>query len=51
MVNFRANKAIIITTSYFTKNARLIGERNPQVELWDGNTFKNMVRKYMINIK
>ena len=48
MRNFRADRAIFVTTSRFTKNARRIAERNPEIELWDMEKLRWLVRKYMI---
>ena len=48
MRNFRADRAIFVTTSRFTKNARYIADRNPEIELWDMEKLRLLVRKYMI---
>ena len=50
MVNYRATKAIFVTTSSFTKNARQIADRNPELELWDMEKLRGKVREYMIKI-
>ena len=47
MRDVKANKAIIITTSDFTIQAKKQAEEAP-VELWNLKTLKQMVRKYFI---
>ena len=49
MRNVKANKAIIITTSDFTIQAKQQAEETP-VELWNLKTLKQMVRKYFIEL-
>jgi len=43
----KANKGILITTSNFTKQARLQAEDNP-IELWDKEFLHATVKKYLI---
>ena len=47
MWKVKANKAIIITTSDFTVQAKVQAREAP-VELWNLQTLKSMVRKYFI---
>lgn len=47
MWRMKAYKAIIITTSDFTRQARIQAEDSP-IELWNLQTLKNIVRKYFI---
>jgi len=43
-----ASHCIFITTSHFTKNA-ITQSQNSPIELWDKDTFHNLVRKYLLN--
>lgn len=45
----RADKTMIITTSYFTGPAKEQARDGP-IELWDKNTLHNQVEKFFINI-
>ncbi len=47
MWKYKANKAIIITTSDFTTMAHEQAKRAP-IELWNKNTLHQMVRKYFV---
>ncbi|MBI2574451.1 restriction endonuclease [Candidatus Woesearchaeota archaeon] len=48
MRKFKAEKAIIITTSDFTIQAKEQARDEP-IELWNGKYFKTLVRKYLID--
>jgi HJR/Mrr/RecB family endonuclease len=43
-----ASHCIFITTSSFTKNA-ITQSQNSPIELWDKDTFHDLVRKYLLN--
>ncbi|MFH0714581.1 MAG: restriction endonuclease [Candidatus Diapherotrites archaeon] len=43
--NTKANKGIIVTTSDFTKSARIQAEETP-IELWNAETLKTNIKKY-----
>ena len=48
MWKYKCNKAILITTSGFTLQAKKQAEESP-VELWNLETLKEFVQKYMID--
>lgn len=47
---YNANKAIIITTSYFSKNGRALAKRT-NVELWDWNILYDKIKKVYLEGK
>lgn len=46
----KANRAILVTTSYFTEQAKQQAEGAP-IDLWDGEKLKQMVERYVIEEK
>ena len=43
--HYKCDKALVITTSYFTKGAMELAQSN-NVELWDRNKLKEMIKRY-----
>lgn len=45
--DYKADRCILITTSNFTKQARLQAEGNP-IELWDFDKLSDMIKRYLM---